>query len=103
MPLSHLIALIINIHPYELNGLSRSFRTRKTNIDTEKTRFLWNVPSFGSVRPRHHDNEINSLSRIVHFRLVNVEGLGKSPNIYDVNRSGCMTMPYSKLCFFLNT
>ena len=96
MPLSHLIALIINVHPYELNGLSCIFTQEKRILIQKRPDFYGMYPAFGSVRP--WPTMINcSIKAKGSLRLVNDEGLGKSPNIYDVNRSGCMIKSYSKL------
>ncbi len=84
MPLSHLIALIINVHPYELNGLSCIFTQEKRILIQKRPDFYGMYPALARLG---HDTAMKNkfLTDDCAFRLVNVEGLGKSPNIYDVN------------------
>ena len=50
MPLGHLIALIINIHPLESDGLPCQ-TAEKMNIEQKDQIFFQNLPGTGSVRP----------------------------------------------------
>ena len=49
MPLSHLIALIINVHPYELNGLSHAFTQEKRILIQKRPDFYGIDPALARL------------------------------------------------------